>query len=241
MAVNFCNYIHCPARSSWGPRQLNDCELIYFVSGQCLWQPEGEPPVRILPHRILLIPPALRHTLSCEVPSVISCIHCDGDAGQWRLYLPEKNETPRLYQIFRDCAAEFEGTAEERSELLELLVAELQLRLRRIGPGAVRRPALLDAMTGYIDSHLTAELTRRTLAARFKVTPEHVNYLFRTFAGIAPSHYINRQRVYRAYELLLTEAVSVKETAGRVGFADEYYFGRVFKAVTGVSPGRIRR
>ena len=227
MAVRICNYIHCQAGTSWGPRVLNDCELIYFVSGAVRWFVQEEKSVRMEPHSVLLIPPGLRHTLVCELPSVISCIHLDAEERKWQLYRPERQEAARLYGLFRECVREFGNVLPERERLLTLLTEEILLRLHRqnLLTGR-RRSQLLERLTAYIDTHSDQKLNRRVLAEHFQVTPEHVNYLFRSQLGISPSYYINRQRIYRAYELLLT---------------GEYYFGRVFKQIIGSSPGRIRK
>ena len=242
MTVNFCNYIHCQAGTSWGPRSLNDCELIYFVSGAVRWSSSQGDSIRIEPHGVLLIPPGECHTLICELPSVISCIHLETEEQKWHLFRPDRQEAARIYGLFRECVREFESMLPERGQMLELLTAEILLRLRRLNlQSRRRRSQLLERLTAYIDTHSEQKLNRRILAEHFGITPEHINYLFHNQLGIPPSHYINRQRVYKAYELLLTGSATLKEIAASVGFDDEYYFGRVFKQIVGISPGRIRK
>jgi len=53
--------------------------------------------------------------------------------------------------------------------------------------------------------------------------------------GKPPSVYLMDIRMMRAEELLLAGS-GVKETATRVGFADEFYFSRRFKQRRGLSP-----
>jgi len=45
--------------------------------------------------------------------------------------------------------------------------------------------------------------------------------------------------VYRAYQLIQHEGLSVKEAAPRVGFCDQFYFSKVFKRIMGVSPSTV--
>lgn len=64
--------------------------------------------------------------------------------------------------------------------------------------------------------------------------------LFRQWAGLSPVAYRSRLRIARAKELLQSGA-GVTQTAAAVGFDDPFYFSRVFKAETGLSPRAYRR
>jgi AraC-like DNA-binding protein len=43
-----------------------------------------------------------------------------------------------------------------------------------------------------------------------------------------------------AADLLLAEGLSVKETASRLNFSDQFHFSRVFKRITGHSPSSLK-
>lgn len=58
--------------------------------------------------------------------------------------------------------------------------------------------------------------------------------------GQSPVDFINRKRIERAQFLLLGEKAPLKETAEEVGFQDVYYFSRIFRKITGISPARYR-
>lgn len=73
----------------------------------------------------------------------------------------------------------------------------------------------------------------------------HVNRvtLYRLFThtfGTSPAHYISTYRLEQARKLL-DMGFAVKETAASCGFADPFYFSRVFKAYTGTSPSLYHR
>lgn len=242
MEVNICNYFSCPRLESWGPRVLRDYELIYVVSGATVYRGATPEALPIDSQQLLLIPPGEEHVFSCRIASVLSCIHFMPDDAMTLPYrmTPEPPECARLHELFRECAREFDDAAPEREELLRTMLREILLRCRRSDSERGRRSPLMRQMLAYIDRNYIRHCDRNVLAGQFKVTPEHVNYCFRRELGMAPSHYINRQRIHRAYQLLLTECRSVKEAAFAVGFPDEYYFARVFKAITGISPGRVR-
>lgn len=61
---------------------------------------------------------------------------------------------------------------------------------------------------------------------------------FKTYTGLTPYQYFIQLKINRARELLSGGRCSVKETAARLGFDDPYYFSRLFKKKTGLSPSR---
>lgn len=73
----------------------------------------------------------------------------------------------------------------------------------------------------------------------------HVSYTWfrRTFAqqtGMGPHQYLLQLRIARARSLLAESNWPVKEVAAQAGFESEYYFCRVFKKKTGLTPGTWR-
>ncbi len=97
----------------------------------------------------------------------------------------------------------------------------------------------MQAMILFIRENLQQPLSRQSLAQTFRITPEHVNLLFRKELGMTPSAVINRERVMLAYRLIHEKGHSVKEAAYAVGYADPFYFSRVFKTVFGIPPSHI--
>ncbi|MBI5396633.1 MAG: AraC family transcriptional regulator [Verrucomicrobia bacterium] len=73
----------------------------------------------------------------------------------------------------------------------------------------------------------------------------HVSYTWfrRAFAqhtGLSPHQYLLQLRIARARSLLAESNWAVKEIAAQAGFESEYYFCRVFKKKTGLTPGEWR-
>jgi AraC-like DNA-binding protein len=75
----------------------------------------------------------------------------------------------------------------------------------------------------------------------FRITPEHVNALFRKELGVTPTQFLHRERIFRAYRYIRDQGVSVKEAAAQVGFDDPFYFSRVFKRIFKHAPSSLRR
>jgi AraC-like DNA-binding protein len=68
------------------------------------------------------------------------------------------------------------------------------------------------------------------------------SYLFRIFKaryGMSVKDYITKTRMENAKKLLMA-GYTVCETAGLVGYEDEFNFSKAFKRYFGISPSRIR-
>jgi AraC-like DNA-binding protein len=79
------------------------------------------------------------------------------------------------------------------------------------------------------------------LAARLGCSADHLSHVFHRDTGETLIHYIQRQRLRAALELIGRPALTVSEIAWSCGFADAGYFSRVFRKHTGFSPVAYRR
>lgn len=76
-----------------------------------------------------------------------------------------------------------------------------------------------------------------SISEQLKVTPEYLSYLFHRDMGINFSTYLRQVRIDHAFELMKNGSNRIYEIAHAVGFSDAKYFYRVFREVTGKSPG----
>ena len=53
---------------------------------------------------------------------------------------------------------------------------------------------------------------------------------------LSPIKYITKKRISYACDLLVSNKYSVSDIASMTGYSDVYYFSRVFKENTGMSP-----
>ncbi|MBN2712230.1 MAG: helix-turn-helix transcriptional regulator, partial [Planctomycetes bacterium] len=57
--------------------------------------------------------------------------------------------------------------------------------------------------------------------------------------GISPSEYLQRLRMQRAFSLLRSSQMSVKEIAYACGFSDPAYFSRCIRDASGLTPRQL--
>lgn len=93
----------------------------------------------------------------------------------------------------------------------------------------------------YIDMHYTEQISLTVLAEKFNFSISYLSTLFKKHYHIAPSEYIIDLRMSRA-KLLLADSSnsSIREVAYSVGYSDPYYFSRLFKSSTGMTPSQYR-
>jgi YesN/AraC family two-component response regulator len=72
------------------------------------------------------------------------------------------------------------------------------------------------------------------------ISVSHLSKIFKEEMKCSLSAYINQIRVENAKLFLLGEGIPLTEVAYLSGFEDQSYFSKVFKKVTGVTPGKFR-
>ncbi len=81
----------------------------------------------------------------------------------------------------------------------------------------------------------------RAHAERLGVTPGHLTEAVKAATGRTAAQLLREARTREAQRFLLRTDLTVRQVAGRVGFADPAYFCRFFRRETGLSPGDFRR
>ncbi len=79
------------------------------------------------------------------------------------------------------------------------------------------------------------------ISSCFGISEVHLRRIFKAATGTFPMCYINYLRLEKAKTMLAESSMKVSEIAEAVGFSDPYYFSRLFKTKTGVSPASFRR
>ena len=79
------------------------------------------------------------------------------------------------------------------------------------------------------------------IADGFYITKSYLCRLFKENTGISVIKYINSKKALDACEMLVSTNKSIDEIAALSGFNSSEYFCRIFKSVTGTTPGGYRK
>jgi AraC family transcriptional regulator len=102
------------------------------------------------------------------------------------------------------------------------------------------KPPWLVRAVEMLHARMADELGLAEVATAVGVHPSHLSRTFREHFGMTMSEYLRRQRVELARRLLTGSDRSLSAIAHTTGFSDQAHFSRVFKQVTGSTPGRYR-
>ena len=95
-------------------------------------------------------------------------------------------------------------------------------------------------ITEYIKRNMTEKLNISDAAGHVYLSKSHLSRILRQELGCTFTEYVNRLRVDRSKVCLLDPRNTLADVAGKVGFEDQSYFTKVFKKLTGVTPGKYR-
>lgn len=89
----------------------------------------------------------------------------------------------------------------------------------------------------YFKSHLSHSITLQMLADEMNVSKAYLCRVFKKHKNITPMDYFNHLKIERACELICSfSSLPLHELSDKLGFNDVYYFSKVFKKITGLSP-----
>ncbi len=240
----------------WGPRTIDDLELVLVHAGRYRYRVIGGPWQAVVEREVLFIPPGVEHELEVDMRSGRSGISCwHGEllsqgtwlAGDYRLAIEPPTVTaignqPFIVACFRRLAELYHDHGAKRPVPARDLVRMIWVHLMDLwtseqGPAPRTR---LDPMVAWVRERLHLPLGRNQIAHAFGLTPQHVNALFKHGLGTTPGAFVRRERVLRAWHDLHAGGLSVAETAQRWGFTDPFHFSRVFRKEMGFPPSRAR-
>ena len=138
-------------------------------------------------------------------------------------------------------AVEINTQGKFRDELLSSLLKSVIISIVRLnaeegGGGAQAGPMLARRVISYIQENYSRPIKSGDIAAHFHFNPSYLNRVFKAHTGCTVRTFIVDYRISQAMEILRTEALSISETAGAVGFSDVPHFIKTFRAHTGKTP-----
>lgn len=101
-------------------------------------------------------------------------------------------------------------------------------------------PRTIAAQYGYISKHFSEPISVSDMAKRAGFGKEYFIEAFRRSYGVSPKRYMTVCRLNRAKLLLSVSDFSAKQIADKCGFADEFYFYKLFRRRFGETPTAYR-
>ena len=96
--------------------------------------------------------------------------------------------------------------------------------------------AVAEQLLRFLNQNYSKRLTSREIEEMFEVNFDYINRVFSHMTGSPIFTYVNILRIYNAKQLIATTDLPFSEIAYLVGIEDRYYFSKLFRKMTGVSP-----
>lgn len=158
-------------------------------------------------------------------------------------------EQTLLQSLLLKMVAENQRPKPDSAFYTKLLLAELLVLINRISE---QKPAggfeflntihkKISEIVTFINHNYPQDLTLDALSERFFISKYYLSRTFKEVTGFSLIEYLNSVRIREAQSLLKNSTLNVTLIAEKVGFESITHFGRVFKAITGLSPLKYRK
>ena len=161
--------------------------------------------------------------------------------ARW-LRLPGREAMARVCALFDEMVAH--GHARYREEFLGLNALEhLLLTAAEWNPHRTRHapdPRVQTAQQFLLDN-LGRMVAVAETARAAGLSTSRLAHLFRAETGLTPMQFLDRHRLQRACQLLVSTPLPVQDIATQIGYGDIYHFSQRFKKLVGQSPRAYRQ
>lgn len=202
----------------------------------------GNETLNMKPGTTLVIPPRTpyseRAVTACE--KVYLALEAPPNA-KWPHFFSDTPERD-IGAVFERLAREYYDSRPQRSEMIGLLLLQLELLLRRQAaenelPNSLRA---VQRAERFIESNLAGNPTLSTIARAAGVAPSTLRAHFKEHRGHAPAEYMRRIRVRYALSLLRCSSLTLEAIAELSGYDSASHLSRHVKSATAMSPGAYR-
>lgn len=98
-------------------------------------------------------------------------------------------------------------------------------------------PEFFEKIEKYVREHLSENLSPQKICGVFGISQAYLSRLFRKYSTVSFSKRLAILRVEKAQQIMRdNKELYIKDIASRVGYGDQFYFSRIFRSVTGISP-----
>ena len=163
--------------------------------------------------------------------------------GLWRIIrqiagmlptVPEEKDVLEDEILYEDAFYDAGNIRELYENLRSILVRRWQGERM---PVKVDSAQFLEGILAFIRGHLAEELTVSGVCREFGLSQSYLNLIFRKNGIDSFNIYLRNVRIQRAKQVMEQNPQAfIKDVALMVGYRDQFYFSRVFRAATGVSP-----
>jgi AraC-like DNA-binding protein len=239
------------------PEGIDTAQLIYCYEGTGFYSLDCRENKAVNPGQLIFLPSGIPHAYAStdDDPWSVLWIHIKGrclDSLCKAWPPPEVISISNTYdrqikEIFYKCFSilsvpyqweEFFYLCQLAAVLLSLIPSAARQSVKGLTAGRFK---CIESIISYMKNHLKETVALEDLAATSGYSPSYLNYLFRTSSGYAPIEYFLRMKIQAAAKDIAFSELPIYSIAEAYGIKDAYYFSRLFKRISGISPAQYRK
>jgi AraC-like DNA-binding protein len=230
-------------------RTLPEFQIVYISRGQGVFGAEGKT-YRVEPGSMLFLLPGMKHFYKPDLETGWR-EHWAGFNGGYFTRLVEEGILSRKQVFFtpglRDSILNtFNQIIEEVraqrplfqlkacSGIISLISEMLASERRQEQPNYYKE--IVEKAKCLMEANAYGTVDLPNIAEQTGVSTSRLNEIFKTYTAMTPYQYFIHIKIHKAENILEQENISIKEAAFKLGFEDQYYFSRLFRSKTGMSP-----
>ena len=252
-------WFECSEKWSLKPRRMNDSYWTWIISGRgSLRLGDDNTEYMVGEGDFILFPQYYLHSLKPEPGIAMSMINVHFHArlygildmvSHYDLAGVYKDKENKLFEFnSREAAREYclkpEAWQRSLTARIELVLLDLIRNKKSLANqnGKISKLLALQTVLDLVESKLDdPNLSVSDMAGKMDISEVYLRTLFRHQLGISPIKYLRRQRIDRACTLLRETVTPIRLIAAECGFREVQFFHRVFRDMTGITPGSYRR
>ncbi|MDR1096053.1 MAG: AraC family transcriptional regulator [Spirochaetaceae bacterium] len=232
-------------------RVLQEFQVVYITKGKGVFHAEGITR-EARGGDIMLILPGMKHAYKPDYETGWH-EHWAGFTGDHFRRLMEKGILSKERTFFHTglsdtLMAAFNNIIEEISEqkplfqmkacagIFSILAETLSSERRKDQPNYYQK--LTNWAKSLMEQNVLGTIDVPSIACQIGISASRLNDMFKKYTGMTPYQYFIQIKINKAESLLGDEDISVQYAAAKLGFEDPYYFSRLFKNKTGISPSK---
>lgn len=235
-------------------RILPEFQMVYITRGEGVFTSQGAS-YQVKPGSMMLILPGIKHAYRPLIETGWQ-EHWVGFRGGYFSRLLEEGRfsaenvffqtglhdsiLSMFSQIFDEVRRQQPLYQMKACALILSLIAEVLTRERRKDqPNYYQK--IVEQAKYLMESNAYSEINLSSISEQLGISTSRLNEIFKTYTSMTPYQYYIHIKIHKAESLLEEADLPVKEVAYRMGFEDQYYFSRLFKSKTGVSPSAWKK
>lgn len=193
-------------------------------------------------HRPMFIPKGSSYSWKCTKKGRVTIIEFDTDYTCDKIFVfPEANAEKLKTLMKKVSSSEIQNSPLrhmlECKTIYEMLVTLLSTDERHTSYTPAKRIAKIQPAIDYLNEHYYEDISNDFLAGLTSVSTVYFRKIFTSAFGVSPIHYLHDIRIKKAKEMLESDYGTLTDVAVSVGYPNVFHFSKMFKKITGMSPG----